>query len=127
MADQPDHFDSEVAGWLARATPVVDPDFRSQLERRLFNEPRKHSHRRAVFLPGAAAAVGLTVLVLILGLFGAGPLSRSSDEPVRADSDCHTVMVSRAKRVPQLQVAGDGSATIRYVTRRERVPVRTCR
>jgi len=122
----------EPAERLLRASrPLPDLEFKEQLERKLFPQPRMRPARRhAGFRPalaGAAGVAGLAALLGGLGLAGAGPLAPGGSSDTRAGDNCRFVRLERLERVPRVTTNPTGDLEIRF--RRERVErlVERCR
>jgi hypothetical protein len=120
MTLRPADPEVELDALLTKSRPEPAPEWVDALEERLL--PRRISRPHVIALPrlrvGVGIAVGLAVLLIVLGLAGAGPLSDEAPN-VRAKEDCQLVRVTRTERVPVVATAPDGSTTVSY--RRERV------
>ena len=118
----PDEYES----FLRDRRPEPRDDFVQALEDRLLAEPkRRRAGRRPLLV--LCAALATAALLAVLGVAGTLPLGLGSDEPVRATSDCATVMVEKTERRPVIAVGPDGELEVTYRNERVTRPVRRCR
>ena len=110
---EPEHTDVEVDALLRRSSPAPEPNWVSELERRLLPRPSRRAapwrvpHVRL----GAAVAAGLAALLMALALAVAGPLGGDAPD-VRAKDECPLVRVSRVERVPVVVEGGSGDSVV---------------
>ena len=113
---------------LRNGRPEARPEFRDDLERRLFG--RQAPGRRPWALPrpalaATAAAGALAAAVLGLSLAGTGPLAGSEPGP-EATGNCRTVTVTKRERVPYVARSAGGEPRIAYRYEPRRRQVKRC-
>ena len=100
----------ELEAKLRSIRPKPDPDFKFDLERRLFLRPSRR--QRLAWRPAFAAGLAATALaVLTIGfdLLGIGPFQGGG--PVEAGTTCQTVVVTKRERQPVMR---DGKVVLEY-------------
>jgi len=127
QGDSPDRDLAQVEALLESSRPVPRPAFTADLERRLFDAPRRSPALRwRPGLAGAAAAAGLAGVLAVMGLAGTGPLSGDGPSNVQAGDNCRYVTVTGPTRVPHVVERADGKLDIRFTRERAEHIVKRC-